>query len=725
MSLSLRNDPGTRDKRIEGAGPCRGGRGLAEDLACPVIETTRSGRLRFINRAAAELLGLSPADRGGMLLDRLGLSAADRGRVARRLALLLEDRVTASRIWVETEGTKVGPLAWRVSARRDRRGRVIGFCALAESLPVMWALARRLKLSQQRFADFTAATPDWFWETDPEHRFTYLSERFEELIGISRASLIGCRRSELAERALSASAWKTHAADLAARRPFQDLTYELMLDGRRHLIRTTGRPVFDADGRFLGYRGSGWDATRDERAEERLRFLARHDPLTGLVNRQALGKVLEAALARAESHDGGVALFALDLEGFKRINDGYGHHVGDLLLRQVAKRLQRCVAGSDTVGRLGGNEFAVVVPLAQATRMSAIRIGTRIAERLREPFGVGGHELQCPIRLGVTLSPLQGTDAAALMQQADLALREAKRHKERFCFFGIELSAATQRRKTIEEALRTALARNEMSLVLQPQFDVSSRRLVGAEALLRWRLGQPDEIGPAVFVPIAEETRLIIEIGGWVLREACRITAGWWQHGEGPRIAVNLSPVQFWNHDLCCDVESALATTGLPARALELEITEGVLMRDTRGAAAILNYLHGLGVAIALDDFGTGYSSLSYLKRFPIHRLKIDQTFVRDLDNDEDDQQIAKAIISLGHSLGLEVVAEGVETLPHLNLLEQFGCDVAQGYFLSPPIAVSAFEAAMRDGAWRQPAPLTLGAPKERRFSNGVGGGIN
>ena len=674
--------------------------GLLDDLPCPVLLLAKDGRLRHANPAASERLGLGPADQGQNLLERLGVSAADQTRIARRLALLLARRLDSVRIWRSAAEAGCRPVVWRVSARRDSRRRLIGFLALAEAVPALRGLERRVALAEQRLADFAATAPDWFWETDARHRFSYLSERIEAVTGIPRARLLGRTRTEVMAASLPPESVARHGADLAAHRPFHDLTYALIVDGKCRLIRVSGRPVFAEDGSFSGYRGVGWEVGGPEETAERVRFLVRHDPLTGLVNRQALSESLAAALEEAKRGGIGVALFALDLEDFKRVNDSYGHRIGDLLLQQAAARLKHCVAGSDTVARLGGDEFALVMPLAKPTRAIAVKTAERIAERLRQPFGIEGHEIHCGVRIGITLSPLHGSAVEALLQQADLALHEAKRHDQRLCVFGTELSAATQRRKTIEDSLRRALERDEMSLVLQPQFAVRTQGLIGCEALLRWRHGRPDEIGPGVFVPIAEETGLIVAFGSWILQEACRLAAGWWQGGAGPRIAVNLSPVQFWNRDLCREVEEALAAAQLPPAALELEITEGVLMRDTQSAAQTLNKLNELGVAIALDDFGTGYSSLSYLKRFPIHRLKIDQAFIRDLDHDEDDRQIAKAIIGLGHSLNLEVVAEGVETARHLAFLADLDCDVAQGYFFSPPIKVEAFKAALDAADW-------------------------
>jgi len=702
-ALKSRQQPGAADA---GWPPRAARRGLLDDLPCPVLTTTKDGRLRAANRAAVALLGLEVTDPGRDLLAHLGAAAVDRVGLERRLALLRARRVSSVRVRLGNDRAGQRSLVWQVTARRDSRGRLIGFLALAESLPVLRSLERRVALSEQRLADFAATAPDWFWETDARHRFSYLSERIETVTGVARTSLLGRTRTEVMAASLPLEFVDRHAADLAALRPFHDLTYDLAVDGRRRSIRVSGRPVFAADGRFLGYRGVGWEVGGPADVAERERFRVLHDPLTGLVNRQALSERLAAILTAAQRCGSGVALFAVDLAEFKQVNDSYGHRIGDQLLQQAAARLRSCVAGTDTVARLGGDEFAVVMAMPQPTQATAIKAGERIAERLRQPFGIAGHEIHCGVRVGITLSPLHGSEVEALLQQADMALHEAKRHDQRLCVFGVELSAATQRRKLIEGALRRALERDEMSLVLQPQFAVCDQRLVGCEALLRWRHGRPDEISPGVFVPIAEESGLIVPFGSWVLQRACSLAASWWQGGAGPRIAVNLSPVQFWNRDLCREVADALAATGLPPAALELEITEGVLMRDTDSAARTLNQLNELGVTIALDDFGTGYSSLSYLKRFPIHRLKIDQTFVRDLDHDADDRQIAKAIIGLGHSLNLEVVAEGVESERHLAFLADLGCDVAQGYFFSPPVRVDVFTSALAEGQWnRAPEP--------------------
>ena len=673
---------------------------LLDELPCPVLAVGRNGRLRFANRAAMDFLGLAAADAGCDLLVRLGAETADRIRVERRLALLHDRRVASVRVRLGNRDTGSGSAVWQVGAQRDSRGRLLGFLALADVSPALRGLERRLALSEQRLADFAATAPDWFWETDARHRFCYLSERIEQVTGVARASLLGRTRIEVMAASLPPEIVDRHAADLASMRPFFDLTYDLAIDGRRRSIRVSGRPVFGEDGRFLGYRGVGWEVGGPAQAAERERFLVRHDQLTGLVNRQALSESLAATLKAARRSGGGIALFALDLADFKRVNDSYGHRIGDQLLQQAAARLRSCVAGTDTIARLGGDEFAVVMAMPEPSKAAASKAAERIAERLRQPFGVNGHEIHCGVRIGITLSPLYGNEVEELLQQADLALHEAKRHDQRLCLFGVELSAATRRRKSIEDALRRALERDEMSLVLQPQLRVQDQSLVGCEALLRWRHGQPDEIGPGVFVPIAEESGLIVAFGSWVLQEACRLAARWWQGGTGPRIAVNLSPAQFDKRDLCREVADTLTAVGLPPAALELEITEGVLMRDTESAARTLNQLNELGVAIALDDFGTGYSSLSYLKRFPIHRLKIDQTFIRDLHHDADDRQITKAIIGLGHSLNLEVVAEGVESARQLAFLADLECDVAQGYFFSPPLPVEAFEAALAARRW-------------------------
>lgn len=660
-----------------------------------MIEVTTEGRLRFANTAAQTALGLNADDEGVLVADRLGLEPTLRRRLERYLAVLAAGRRPSVRLPALPGGPPCRRLTWCIGALRDRRGRLNGYAALGEAPTGLAHLHGRIATSEERLAHFAAVSTDWFWETDVRHRFTYLSEGLEAATGISRGRLLGHSRLDFIAATAGSHELARHLAEIEGRRPFSDLTLPVQRGRGRRLVRLAGRPFFAGDGRFLGYRGVGWEPGSSERTAERVRFLARHDPLTGLVNRQALDETLQGVLKSAAGTGDGVALYAVDLEDFKRVNENHGHRIGDLLLQHAADRLRRAVAGLDTVARLGGDEFAVMLRLPQPVDANAVRIGERIAGRLRQPFKVEGHEINCGVRIGVTWSPTHGNDASMLLQQADLALHEAKRRDDHLCVFGAEINAASERRKSIERRLNRALEQNEMSLVLQPQFAIASRRLVGAEALLRWRHGQPDEIGPGVFVPIAEETGLIVELGSWVLREACRLAAGWWRRGQGPRLAVNLSPVQFWNRDLCGEVEAALAAFGLPPAALELEITEGVLMRDTKSAAETLNRLNELGVAIALDDFGTGYSSLSYLKRFPIHRLKIDQTFVRDLDHDQDDRQIARAIVGLGHSLGLEVIAEGVETERHLRFLAELECDVAQGYLFAPPLTVPAFAAML------------------------------
>ena len=411
-------------------------------------------------------------------------------------------------------------------------------------------LAARAALLERRLDDFAAATPDWLWETDAQHRFTYLSQRIEALTGIARSRLLGQTRTELMAATLPPDRVARHAAELAAHQPFHDLTYQLRVGGRERQIRVSGRPVFGDDGRFEGYRGVGWEVASAGGSAARLDVVMRHDPLTGLVNRQALGEALAVAIEGLECSGNHVVLLVLDLEAFKRVNESYGHRIGDRLLQHAASRVARCVAGTDTVARLGGDEFAVVATLSRTKAESGLAMAERIVARLRQPFGIDGHEIHCDVRVGVASAPEHGSDVQALLQHADLALAEAKQRSERVCQYGDGLGTALKRRKSIEDALRRALARDEMSLVLQPQLAVRDRRLVGGEALLRWRHGRPDEVGPGVFVPIAEESGLIVELGSWVLVEACRLVAGWRRRDPRLRIAVNLSPVQFCNRDL-------------------------------------------------------------------------------------------------------------------------------------------------------------------------------
>ncbi len=440
-------------------------------------------------------------------------------------------------------------------------------------------------------------------------------------------------------------------------------------------------------GKNVGRVWSFRDITKRKQAEERLRYLANFDPLTSLPNRTLFYDRLSQALQRASWHKRSVAVLFLDLDRFKNINDTLGHAFGDLVLKSVSERLVACVREGDTVARLGGDEFVLILDnLAQEedTRL----IAQKIQSNLSSPFMVEGRECFITTSIGIALYPNDGSDYETLIKNADAAMYRAKdKGKNTYQHYSPALNAKVSERLTLENNLRRALERNEFELHYQPMVEPMGGRLIGVEALIRWKRPGVGMVAPSEFIPVAEETGLILPIGEWVLQAACTQNKAWQSAGLPPiRMAVNLSGGQFQQQTLVETISKILHETALSSQYLELELTESIIMKSTEVTVTTLRRLDALGIKISVDDFGTGYSSLSYLKRFPVSTLKIDRTFVRDLITDPDDKAIVKAIITLAHSLKLGVVAEGVETQEQLNFLRALHCDLVQGNWFSKPL---------------------------------------
>jgi predicted signal transduction protein with EAL and GGDEF domain/FixJ family two-component response regulator len=451
------------------------------------------------------------------------------------------------------------------------------------------------------------------------------------------------------------------------------------------------------------------DISERKRTEEQIRRLAYCDSLTGIPNRQAFLEMLERELVRSRQHGRKFALLFMDLDSFKRINDTLGHDVGDLLLKVVSERLHETIRPSDVVAhqgtgevllhggperrgnnlaRLGGDEFTILIPDLERVE-DALTVAQRVKEAMRRPFHLDGHEICVTASIGISLYPEDGDDSSSLLKYADTAMYHAKNcGRNNAKLYSSALTTQILGHVKLESGLRRALQNNELYLHYQPQIDVRSGRLVGAEALVRWRHPEHGVIAPNDFIPLAEETGLIVPIGAWVLRTACLQARAWHdQHGHAVRVAVNLSARQFKDENLAQMVLAVLGDTGLAPHLLELELTEGTLMDDAQATLATLEQLRAIGVYLSIDDFGTGYSSMNYLKRFDVRALKIDRSFISGLPQDAENAAITRAIIAMAHGLKLVVVAEGVETDEQLALLEQFGCDIAQGYLLGRPSA--------------------------------------
>ncbi|MDF0731838.1 EAL domain-containing protein [Pseudomonas entomophila] len=426
-------------------------------------------------------------------------------------------------------------------------------------------------------------------------------------------------------------------------------------------------------------------------ANQELTQLALHDTLTGLPNRTLLADRIEQAMAKVAEQGGCFALVFIDLDGFKPVNDAFGHHVGDLLLKAVAGRLRGNLHSQDTLARIGGDEFVLLVELAEAD--DAVGVAARQVNLVSQPFRVAEHDLQLSASLGIALYPGNGADQHELLRNADAAMYHAKSAgKNGYSFFDTSMNSNARQQLQLLQDLRTALDQGQFRLYYQPKFDAVQRQAIGAEALLRWEHPQHGLLPPDRFIGLAEKTGLIIPIGEWVLGEACRQMRVWLDQGrEHWRIAVNLSAIQFCYPGLVDSVAQALAANDLPANRLTLEITETTAMRDADASLAILQRLSDMGVDLSIDDFGTGYSSLMYLKRLPANELKIDRGFVRDLEQDSDDAAIVSAIVALGQALGLRIVAEGVETDRPQDFLTRLGCDSLQGYLLGMPVPAEQF----------------------------------
>lgn len=439
------------------------------------------------------------------------------------------------------------------------------------------------------------------------------------------------------------------------------------------------------------------DVTERRRHEVELLHQASHDALNGLPNRMLLMDRIQQGIAQARRDGGSLFLLFVDLDHFKLINDSQGHHAGDRLLLEVATRLRHCIREQDTVARLGGDEFVVLLT-EQHDEAEILGVLQRLLEEVARPWVDGEAEYRIGCSIGISCFPRDGEDAETLLRCADTAMYQAKESgRHTFHFYTPELNRSVSDRLALASSLHRALERRELRVHYQPRLDLTSGRIIGAEALVRWQHPEQGLIPPDRFIPVAEETGLIVPIGRGVLVEACRQNKAWQTAGLPTLcVSVNLSPIQFRRADLVQEVADILALSGLKPEHLELDVTESFVMHDAERIDATMRELKRLGVAISVDDFGTGYSSLSYLKRFPVDRLKVDRSFVRDIHQDPDDAAIVRAIITLGHALGLKVVAEGVETLEHQAFLKRHGCDEVQGYLYSRPVSADEFEALLR-----------------------------
>jgi diguanylate cyclase (GGDEF)-like protein/PAS domain S-box-containing protein len=523
---------------------------------------------------------------------------------------------------------------------------------------------------------------------DRDYRVLAVNRAFSSITGFTAGQVVG--------REVPSLRWGIHDADFY-RQLWQHVDQHGYWEGEIWSVRASGEKypacaaitaIRDGGQHITSYMAVLSDITERKRAEEQARHQAEHDALTDLPNRVLFLDRLHQALATARRQQRPFALMFLDLDRFKAINDNWGHQAGDAVLKEVAARLVRCVRGVDTVSRLGGDEFVVLLPDIGGADQAA-HVAAAVMHAVAQPVPAANQELTLSVSIGIALCPSDGDDTETLLRHADVAMYHAKQHgRNGFRFFSPEMNAHVIERVQMENKLRQALENDEFVLVYQPEIDIDSGRTIGVEALVRWRHPERGLLLPREFIGVAEESGLMVPIGQWVLREACRQARAWRDEGFPVVVAVNVSGVQFIHNNLVDYVDEALAASGLPPEYLDLEITEGLIMHGDAHAIATINALRERGVQLTIDDFGTGYSSLSCLRRFPLSKLKIDRSFVEDITRDPADAAMIPAIIAVARSLKLRVIAEGVENAEQLRFLQQHGCDEYQGHYAS--IASSA-----------------------------------
>ena len=661
-------------------------RAILDAIPNPVYFKDREGRFREYNRAWDELFGAAGEATGKTVHDLFEPWIAaeyeerDRALFERPASTTFELRMPAP------DGETRQLLHNKVSFV-DQQGEVAGLIGVITDVTRYKETERALEASEARFRVLTESSLDLISVVDEKGVLQYQSPALRQLLGYEPSETLGKNVLDLVHRDDQENARAAIARIVQARHLTEPV--ELRLQHRNGMWRT-----FEALGtnclgnpHIRGVVFNSRDITDRKVIQQRIQHLAYHDNLTGLPNRSLLQDRLAHSIARAERGNKRVGVLFIDLDNFKNINDTLGHDVGDELLRQVTRRLSECVRLEDTIARQGGDEFIVLLDSLEDGRGASV-VAQKILNALRRAFVLGGTEQHVSASVGIALYPEDGRDPQTLLKSADTAMFHGKGlGKNTYQYFTAQMNVAVKRRMTLESALRRAVLQKHFFLEYQPQVDLDTGEIIAVEALVRWKTEDNAVVMPGDFITLAEETGLISEIGEWVLREGCRQAKEWTDRGLAKRrMAINLSARQFADRGFLDMVTRVLADTGFDPACLELEITESQVMKQTEGMISLLSKLSEMGIQLAIDDFGTGYSSLSYLKKLPINKLKIDQSFVRDITVDPNDTAIVVAIINMARSLDLDTIAEGVESAGQLALLRSKGCRVGQGYYFSTPL---------------------------------------
>ena len=660
-----------------------------------IILTDGDGRMLEVNDKTLQLLGRERSAVIGQSIEMLFLPECQ--PILRSALGALRSKGQA-RFEIAQRGYLGTLLTFEASARALERNHQYIAQFIFRDISERRASEVALRESQERLNSILASIQDVVWSFSPDmSRLNYMNRSVERVFGHPPAAFEQNPRLWLdCVHPLDRAGYEAVLQSMNPDHPFFDQETRIVArDGEVRWLHCRGRLVVDADGQPLRIDGVATDITQRKQAEQQVQTLAYYDSVTHLPNRALLQDRLSKALPVAARTERKVALLFMDLDNFKNINDALGHQIGDHLLRAIAERLLQCVREEDTVARIGGDEFLIVLPdLERAAQ--CVGVAEKILAACAEPFMLSEHQIHTTISIGISIYPDDAHEVTELVRHADSALYQAKGlGRNTYQFFTPELNYQITRSSEIERRLRHAIDTGALSLWYQPQVDARSGRLVGAEALARWQMGDAGFMSPVEFIPVAEERGLIGKIGEWALREACRQSTEWQAQGLPPvRVAVNVSPIQFQQKGFAELVTGVLTDSGLDARLLELEITESALMRGSGDVVALTARLREIGVGISIDDFGTGYSSLSYLRQIPIDKIKIDRSFVHDMVHDG---AIARAIVELAHSLQLRVIAEGVESRAQIERLRAFGCDEVQGHYYSAAVSPGEFARMLAD----------------------------